>query len=131
MAYETMGERITQLAGADLGGKENLMCKQSSTTDDTVVLAAADSTPLRGVITQGAPSGGAVTVQITGIAKVIAGAAVAAGNLVTADAAGKAIPVVATVGLRYVLGEALEAAAAAGVLIPVRLAPAPVNTAVS
>jgi hypothetical protein len=131
MAYETIGERITQLAGADLTGKENLITKQSSTTDNTVILAAADSTPLRGVITQGATSGNGVTLQITGVAKVIAGAAVAAGALVTSDAAGKAVAVSATVGLRYVLGEALEAAAGAGAFIAVLLRPAPANSAVS
>lgn len=130
MAYETQGDRITQLAGEDLTGAENLIVRNNG-TDDTVIKATADTAPITGVLTQGKGSGGDVTVQISGVAKVKAGAAVTAGAIVTADATGRAVAVSATVGNRNVLGQALESAGAAGVLIPVAVRPGQINTAVS
>lgn len=65
-------------------------------TAGTIVQAVADADALIGVCAQpgGAASGARVDAYLTGIVEVDYGATVAAGDMLTADADGKAVPVV-------------------------------------
>jgi hypothetical protein len=109
MAFEQVveGLQYARAAGSDLTGKLHYICKLDSSAN--VVLAAAASDHLLGVIREENTSGNPVTVQFGGIAKVIAGGTVTCGIRVTADSGGKAVN--ATTG-NCVLGVALEAALA-------------------
>lgn len=90
--------RFTTFAGAQSGAGENAF----------------------GVSRTGGVSGEKITADVLGTAIVEAGAAVAAGDTVKADSTGRAITW-ATSGAK--LGQALQAAAAAGDLIEVMLIP--------
>lgn len=131
MAVETQGERIPQLAAADLRALEQRFMINSG-ADHTINKATGATVPILGVCTRGANTGDHAALQIVGMARVTAGAAVAVGDKVTSDANGKAVTVASAVGAKYVGGIALEAAGADGEEISVLLTPgACVNTAVS
>tara|TARA_R110000751_G_scaffold278204_1_gene379933 strand:- start:122 stop:508 length:387 start_codon:yes stop_codon:yes gene_type:complete len=74
-----------------------------------------------GVLTDevGAASGDAVTVQLSGIAKIEAGAAAAVGSSITTDGSGRGI--LTTTAGDFCIGISLQAAGAAGDIIPVAL----------
>jgi hypothetical protein len=73
-----------------------------------------------------------IDLRLLGIARVLAGAAVAVDDRVTNDTTARAVPVAATVGAKESFGVALTAATAAGQFIDVLVTPyAVVNTAVS
>jgi len=90
---------------------------------DTVVLAAAATDLLVGVNTDVAPAlGERCDVALMGIAFVEAGAAIALGAFVTADAVGRGVTAAPGAGVNNrVIGFALEAATAAGDVIRVAL----------
>jgi Uncharacterized conserved protein (DUF2190) len=90
---------------------------------DTVVLAAAATDSLIGVNADIAPAlNERCDVVLMGIAFVEAGAAVAAGAMVTADALGRGVVAAPAAGSNVrVIGFALEAATAAGDVIRVAL----------
>lgn len=104
-------------ADADLRTKLNYFCKVSS--DGEIALAGANE-KVFGTIYEVNLSGsvpyGPVTVQFGGIAKVVAGAAVAAGAQVSSDADGKGV----TAGTNAA-GVALSAAGAANDVFEVAL----------
>lgn len=83
-------------------------------TPGTVVQSVSAARDFIGVVT---PEGGAnnyIPVQLIGVAKVRAGAAVTAGNKITSDAAGEGIPITlaaAAANVRQVCGTALTSAA--------------------
>lgn len=105
-------------ADEDLRTKLNYFVKISA--DGEIALAGANEKVFGTVyevnLTGTAGSYGPVTVQFGGIAKVVAGAAIAAGAEVSSDASGKAV----TAGTNKV-GVALIAAAADGDVIEVAL----------
>jgi len=71
-------------------------------------------------------------VHMIGIARVLAGAAIAVEDRLTNDATARAVPVAAAVGAKEQFGVALTAASAAGQYVDVLLTPyESVNTAVS
>lgn len=79
-------------ADADLRTKLNFLAKISA--DGEIALAGANEVCLGTIVEvnlNGAAPFGPVTVQFGGIAKVVAGGTVAAGVLVSSDAAGKAV----------------------------------------
>lgn len=92
---------------------------------ETVVLAAASTDALIGVTNEvAAASGERQDVVLEGIAFVEAGAAVALGALVTADASGRGITAAPAAGSNArLIGTALDAASAAGDVIRVLLSP--------
>lgn len=107
---------IAGVAGATIAGGAFKMVKISN---GKVVLASVDGEPVLGVLPAQTPdlaSGDDVTVQVSAIAKVMAGGEVAQGALVMTDANGKAVTATAA---KYIVGIALEGAAAAGALINV------------
>lgn len=89
-----------------------------SAADTVTTCKDADGTGFRpvGILTDqvGAASGDAVSVQMAGIAKVEAGAVVAAGDLIVCDSVGRGIT--STAAGDFVVGIALEAASGAGVI---------------
>ena len=100
---------------------------QIGTSDGAAVTADADSDttitgrPLGISADVDVPEDGTVDVHMPGIADCVAGAAVTRGSSLKADGAGRAI---ATATARdFTVGIALEAAAAAGDIIPVLIAP--------
>ena len=64
-----------------------------------------------------------IGVHIAGIARVIAGAAIAKGDRLSSDATGRAVPITAGTGNNWCAGVAWTAAAAAGDVIDVYLTP--------
>lgn len=118
MATKQADSCITMIAGADLSAKQFYIVQPNS-SGQAVLSAASDLTQI-GVLQNKPASGYAGTVQVGGITKCIAGAAVAAGSRVTSDASGKAI--VATTG-KQVIGLAMTAAGAANEIFEVFLSP--------
>ena len=92
---------------------------------ETVVAAAASTDAIIGVSHDiAAASGERVDVAHDGIVFVVAGAAVAQGALLTADASGRAITAAPAAGSNArIIGFAIEAATAAGDVIRVMLSP--------
>jgi hypothetical protein len=92
---------------------------------ETVVLAAAATDNLVGVNTDVSPAlNERCDIAFMGIAFVEAGAAVAQGAMVTADAVGRGVAAAPAAGVNNrVIGYALEAASAAGDVIRVLLEP--------
>lgn len=108
MAIEQVveGLQFAPNAGADLSGKLHLLVKMSA--DFTVVLAAAGSDQVVGVLREENTSGNPVTVQYGGIGKVVAGGTIVAGNRLTSDGSGKAVAT--TTAADKVIGVALMGA---------------------
>ena len=109
---------------ADLSSSEYLLVKASA--DGQVALATAKASDfVVGVLTDGVADGSSsaagVSVQIAGIAKAKAGAAVAIGAALTCDSSGRAITT--TTGGDNLLGRALTAASGANEIIEVLLQP--------
>lgn len=104
MAWEQVPEMFewAQNAGADLTGKLHYIAKVD--TDGDIVLAAAATEAILGVIREENVENKPVTVQFGGIGKVICGASVTAGQNLTSDGNGKATP--ASAG-NQILGRAL------------------------
>ena len=86
-------------------------------TGKAALCAAATDNPI-GVLQNKPTAGQAATVAYAGTSKLLAGAAVAAADLIGTDAAGKADPKVpGTDTTEYVAGTALTAASGAGEII--------------
>ena len=133
MAYEDAGKQISLPAGADLSGSQ--YCAVKVNASGQVVLAGAGETAI-GILQNKPTSGRVATVMVSGVSKMVAGGAVAAGSLVAADATGRAkvaslaVTNTADAGAANdpligssILGVALSGAAAAGVVISVLLLP--------
>ena len=115
MSFENPGFSFSLNAGADLSADQHKFIKVDSNGDGVLVGAAEASV---GVLQNDPLQGEPGTILNTGISKVLAGAAVAAGATVMSDASARAITATAT---NRVLGTALEAAAAADEKIAVLL----------
>lgn len=105
MSTENPGKRISMLAGADLSTSQFYAVKVSA--DDTVVLSG-DGQDAIGVLQDTPASGQTGAVQLDGVSKAVAGAAIVAGAKVASNGAGKFITAVAT---KAVIGTAKTAAA--------------------
>src|SRR5262245_40167742 len=77
-------------AGADLSASVHLIVKLG--TDDTVSLTAANTDIPFGVVVEGATATNPVSIQVQGMAKAKASAAIQAGNRIMAGANGKVAP---------------------------------------
>lgn len=108
-------------AGADLTGKENLFSKFNSSGQLVLAGAGEGGHP----IVRGAKQGEGVTVDLAGISKVQLGGTGRAGELVTADANGRAVVVAAD---QIVNGELL-ASGASGDVVAYLIAPPTARTA--
>lgn len=122
---------VTESADADLSTHKNKCVKQSATG---VALCDTLNERVYGVLTnKPSAAGRSAQVQVIGVAKVMAGAAIAKGAYVKVDATARVITQTAeAAGTQvFVLGQALEAATAAGDLIAVLIRPLVTNLAVS
>jgi hypothetical protein len=114
--YKDLGMTYARNAGADLSAKQSYLAKIASDGDLELASAATDS--VIGVVTEGAVADKPATVQFGGIAKVICGGSITAGNRLTSDGDGKAVAT-SSAGNR-VFGIALESGSA-NEIIPVLL----------
>lgn len=113
MAYEVpLGLVGTMTASADLSGQQFRFVKISGA--NTVTVTAASTDPSIGVLQNKPTSGQEASVLILGVTKCTAGAAVAAGAEIMADANGRGITATSAAGANRVLGVAIDAAANAG-----------------
>jgi hypothetical protein len=112
MATDQITQTVTVIAGADLSALQYRFVEADGT------LPAGAGADAMGVNYSKVTSGRPATVVVAGVAKVVAGAAVAVKDKIQTDANGKAIP--ATTG-DHVLGMALTAAGADGEVIEVLL----------
>jgi hypothetical protein len=116
MAYELPGQVATFTAAADLSAKQYYFVK--ITADNTVnVCAAVTDVPI-GVLQNAPASGEAASVMLYGISKVSANEAIAVGNNIGTGDDGQADVVAAGTDTTVrLVGQALEAASAAGEII--------------
>lgn len=120
MAYEQpVALHGTFTASADLSGAQFLAVKVSGS--NTVTKAAASTDAVIGILQNKPASGQEAVVMTLGITKAVAGAAVAAGAEVMANASAKVITAASAAGANRVIGIALEAAANADEIISVLL----------
>lgn len=134
MSFQTQGTDITLLAGADLSSSQ---FRAVTVNSSGRVVAATAGQHAIGVLQNNPTSGQAATIRVGGVSKFAAGAAITlqnGGRLVASDATGRAVAATAAtvntsdagaaadaVAGSNVLGIALEAAGAAGVVIAVLL----------
>jgi hypothetical protein len=115
VSYEQPGFKISLLASADLSTHQYKFVDVNSSGQ---LALASNGGRAIGVLQNKPTSGQVGELTHDGISKVVAGAAVTAGNEIMSDASGRAILGVST---NQGLGVALESAGGAGVLIAVLL----------
>lgn len=116
MSFKYAGQCVTFEAGQDLSSSQFYFVTVAS---DGQIDPTGDGAYANGVLQNDpAAAGRAATVQIDGISKVVASAAITVGAAVSSTAAGKAVT--AATG-DVILGTALEAASADGDIIAVHL----------
>ncbi len=118
MAYEQELKDFSFKASADLSAKQFLFMLVSGVDTCTVTSAATDT--VLGVLQNKPASGEAADVRCYGIAKVVAGGTVTAGDRVGTDNAGKAVT--KTADADKIAGLALSTAAS-GELVSILLTP--------
>jgi len=116
MATQQITGYINMTAGADLSAVKNRFVKVAA--DGQIDQAGLDATAEGVLQDDPAAAGRAALVAISGVTKIVAGAAVTRGGDIVSDASGRAIDKGANAN---VLGVALEAASGAGELIAVLL----------
>lgn len=119
MAFDYVNSQVILSipAGADLSAKQYTFVKLSGT--GVISVAAATDIPV-GVLLNDPTSGETAAVAISGVVKLKASAAIAVGTLVGTTSTGTAVVVVAgTDTTKYILGQAITAAGAAGDIITV------------
>lgn len=105
----------------DLSLKQFYIVAQDTSNDESIVLAAAATDPILGVLQNKPAAGKAALVRFLATSKVIAGGTITRGDLVTSDGNGKAVTT--TTDHQVILGRALQSAVA-GDIFEVMLAPA-------
>lgn len=121
MATQTPGFRVgTVDAGADLTAKQFHCVKLNGS--GKFVSGSASGEKIVGILQNKPDSGEVADVMINGVSKAVAGAAIAAGAQIMANASGRVITA-ATTG-STIIGWALDAASADGEIISIILAPA-------
>lgn len=108
---------LTRVASEDLSDKQYFIMQLDS--DGAIEIGESATDFLIGVLQNKPESGQAATVRYVGTTKVVASAAIAIGEEVTSTSAGKAVTT--TTDGDFVIGRALEAAAADGDIIEVQL----------
>lgn len=117
MAWEGPQVRQSFQAAGDLRTNQYRFIK-SNGTKDQVVIAAAITDAIIGVVQNNPNTDQEATVCLEGDTKVVAGAAITVNAVLGTDAQGRAVPVVIGVDeTQFALGRALSAAGAAGEII--------------
>lgn len=99
---------------ADLSAAEYVIVKVDVSNDQSVVIAAASTDPICGVLQNKPKAGKAAVVRWGGSSKVIAGGTITRGDRVTSDGSGHAVTT--TTNKDVVLGLALSSAVAADIV---------------
>lgn len=116
-AYENpIGHVPGAVADVDLSASQFLLARYTST--GTVEVNTTAGTKCIGVINDKPKAGDAVNIMNIGESKVIAGAAVAVGDLLQNDGSGRAIT---RTGTNEIVGVAMQAASGVGVRIAMKL----------
>jgi len=116
MGFEIPGFKLgTQVANADLDDRYRFVVQNTS---GKIAQVGTTGAKALGVLQSPAIAGEAAEVMVSGVSKVVAGAAIANTGPITSDSQGRAITAAAT---HTVNGIALETAAAAGEVIAVLL----------
>jgi len=115
----TDGSQCT--ASADLSAKQFYLVKLN-TSGRQVVIGAANSDNVYGVLQSKPKAGEAANVGIFGISKAVAGAAITAGDPLMSDTSGRVITQTST---NPKVGVALEAATVTGQIITIKVIPTP------
>ena len=99
---------LTKKAGADLSTTGQYLIVKADSTAEQVVLAAAASDRMLGVLQNKPKSGEAALIRVAGTSKVVAGGTVAYGDYVTTNGSGQAVTT--TTDKQAIIGLALESA---------------------
>lgn len=110
IAPMTAGAAITALRAVKVGASDNNVIQTAAATDLGIGVAKAAASA----------AGQGVPVQVNGVTRIEAGAAISRGTQVSHDSVGRAITAAST---NNILGVALEAAGGAGEIISVALGP--------
>ena len=100
--------------------KQFYIVKVDTANDHSVVIAAAGTDPIVGVLQNKPAAGAAALVRFLGSTKVVAGGTITRGDLVTSDANGKAVAT--TTNKDVAVGRALVSAVS-GDILEIQLAP--------
>lgn len=100
------------LAGADLDAKQYYPVRLAATTAKTVLVAAAATAALIGILQNDPKSGEAASVVCSGLTKSVAGGAIAPGDMITVNSTGQCVAT--TTANNKVIGKAVTAATTAG-----------------
>jgi hypothetical protein len=117
MSQSILSNEKTLLASEDLSAKQYYIMQMDSSGDCEIGEGATDL--LVGVLQNTPESGQAARFRFAGTSKVLAAGAIAIGDWVTSDSAGKAVAT--TTDKNVVIGRALEAAANAGDIIEIEM----------
>ena len=115
MAVGNTGEHLRipgLVAGADLDAKQYHLVRLAATTAKTVLVAAAATVGIIGVLQNDPKSGEPASVVCAGLTKGVAGGAITPGDLVTANTTGQCVAT--TTANNKVAGKAVTAATTAG-----------------
>jgi hypothetical protein len=118
---ENLGKVISVLSTSDFSAATSQYIGVVLDANGKTVLSGAGARAV-GVLLNSPAAGQAASVQVDGVAQALSGAAVAAGDLLQTDAAGKFITFVPGAG-KYCVGVAMEAASAANIRFSVLLKP--------
>lgn len=124
MAWEDTGQIAPLTAGAAIAAL--VFVKVGASDNNVITVAASTDTPV-GINKLAAASGAAAGIQISGVSRVLCGAAVTRGSKLMSDASGRVINFVAGAG-NTMVGIALEAGAAANSIISIEIDVVPVLT---
>lgn len=119
MAVENTGPKVPFVADGAISQRRIVTVGAS---DNAVAQATGDTAALVGVALDDYSDGEAATIQVTGVAKIEAGASITRGAMVTSNGSGQATTLGTTAGTRHAIGIALESGAS-GEVISVLLAP--------
>lgn len=117
MSQSTRSFELSKEASEDLSEKQFYIVQMDASGDAEVAESATDL--LLGVLQNTPTEGQRANIRFLGTTKVVASAAIAIGALVTATSAGKAVTT--TTDGNVIVGQALEAAAADGDIIEIKL----------
>lgn len=114
VSFDAPGFLRTETAGADLSAKEGFALVGSSGN----AVTAGANVRILGICVDPVVSGRTTTIQVAGLARAVAGAAITKHALLATDSQGRLVT--ATAG-QNVVAQAMEAAGGAGAIISVEL----------
>lgn len=121
MAFELPLFDVAFKANADLSDVQYHLCVVDLSTDVSIGTATANTDTIVGVLQNKPGSAEAAQVRVLGISKVVAGAALTPGCLVTSDTSARASTIVGGSATIYTCGLTLDSTTGAGEMVSVLL----------